>query len=149
MSYLSAFSLTRDPLLFQKNPCHLVAKGAIFNVSFQFRTILLCVSFTKQRPICMYNNPLNSSLFGIKIEQQSFFFKQTKPFAEFTLLFATPVQRWHTYHKSYITCLDPHFLWVQSIISIIYKPWIHWKFVLDKNFLWVCDFFVRILLPHC
>ena len=65
----------RDPLLFQKTPCHLVAlvkDSAIFNVSFQFGTILLRVSFTHQRAIFMYNHPLNSSLFGIKIEQQSF-----------------------------------------------------------------------------
>ena len=69
----------------------------------------------------MYNYQLNSSLFGIKIEQQSFF-KQAKAFAEITLLFATSVQRWQRYHKSYITCIDPYFLWVQSIISIIYHP---------------------------
>ena len=93
MYYLRAFSLTKDPLLFHKIPCHLVAlvkDSAIFNVLFQFGTILLRVSFTYKRPICMYNHPLNSSLFGIKIEQQSFF-KQNKNFAEFTLLFATSV----------------------------------------------------------
>ena len=45
---------------------------AIFNISIQIGTILLCVSLTYQRPICMYNYPLNSSLCGIKIEQQSF-----------------------------------------------------------------------------
>ena len=76
MCYLSAFFLTRDPLLFPKIPCHVVAlvnDSAIFNVSFPFGTILLLVSFTYQRPICMYNYPLNSFLFGIKIEQQSFF----------------------------------------------------------------------------
>ena len=67
------------------------------------------------------------------------FLKQAKPFAEFTLLFVTSVQCWHTYHKSYITCIDPHFLWVQSIISIIYHPWLYWKFVLDINFLRVSD----------
>ena len=79
---LSAFSLTRDPLLFQKIPCHLVAlvkDSAIFNVSFEFGTILLRVSFTYQRPICMYNYPLNSSLFGIKIEQQSFISNRQNP----------------------------------------------------------------------
>ena len=68
------------------------------------------------------------------------FLKQAKPFAEFTLFFATSVQCWHTYHKSYITCIDPHFLWVQSIISIIYHPWLYWKFVLDNNFLLVSGF---------
>ena len=81
MCYLSAFFLTRDPHLFQKNPCHLVAlvkDSAIFNVSFQFGTILLRESFTYQIPICMYNYPLNSSLFGIKIEQKVFFFKTGK-----------------------------------------------------------------------
>ena len=75
LSFLSAFSPTRKPYLFQKIRCHLVALvkySAIFNVSFQFWTILLRVSFTLQRPICMYNHHLNSSLFGIKIEQQSF-----------------------------------------------------------------------------
>ena len=76
MSYLSAFPPTRDPLPFQKIPCHFVASvkdSAIFNVSFQFGTILLRVSFTYKRPICMYNYPLNFSLYGIKIEQQNFF----------------------------------------------------------------------------
>ena len=71
-----AFFLTRDPLLFQKIPCHLVAlvkDTAIFNVSVQFGTILLCLSFTYLIPIYMYTYPLNFSLFGIKIEQQSFF----------------------------------------------------------------------------
>ena len=75
VSYLRAFYPTRDPLLFQEIPCHLVAllkDNAIFNVSFQFGTILLCVYFTYLRPICMYIYPLNSSLFGIWIEQQSF-----------------------------------------------------------------------------
>ena len=47
-------------------------ESAIFNVLFKFGTILLRVSFTYQGPICMYNYPLNSSLFGIKIEQQIF-----------------------------------------------------------------------------
>ena len=46
--------------------------SAIFNVSIEFGTILLHVSFTYQRPICMYNYSLNFSLFGIKTEQQSF-----------------------------------------------------------------------------
>ena len=74
MSYLSVFSLTRDPLLCQKIPCHLVAlldDNAIFNVWFQFGTILLGVSFTYQTPICMYDYQFNS-LFGFRIEQQSF-----------------------------------------------------------------------------
>ena len=66
--------------------------------------------------------------------------KQAKPFAEFTLLLATSVQCWHTYHKSNITCIDPHFLWVQTIISIIYHPWLYWKFVVGNNFLRVSDF---------
>ena len=77
------------------------------------------------------------------------FFKQAKSFAEFTLLFATSVQCWHTYHKSYITCIEPHYVWVQSIISIIYHPWLYWKSVLDNNFLLVSDFcegFAPILL---
>ena len=68
MSFLRACSPTRDPLLFQKIPCHpidLLKDSAILNVSFQFGTILLCVSFTYLRPICMYNYTLNSSLFGI------------------------------------------------------------------------------------
>ena len=47
---------------------------------------------------------------------------------------------WHTYHKSSTTCIDPHYLWVQSIIWIIYHPWLYWKFVLDNNFLRVSDF---------
>ena len=75
MSYLSAFSPPTDLLSFKKSPCHLVAlvkDCAIFNVSVHFGTILLRVSFTYQRPICMYNYPLNFSLFSIKIEQQSF-----------------------------------------------------------------------------
>ena len=68
------------------------------------------------------------------------FLKQAKPFAEFTLLFVASVQLWYTYHKYYIICIDLHFLWVQSIISIIYNPWLYWKFVLDSNFLRVSDF---------
>ena len=75
MSYLSAFSPYRDPLLFQKLPCHLVVlvkDSAILNVSFLFGTILLRVSFTYQRPTCMYNYPINSSSFCIKMEQQRF-----------------------------------------------------------------------------
>ena len=74
MSYLSAFSPTRDPLLFQKISFHLVAlmtDYAIFNISIHIGTILLCISFTYQSPICMYDYPRNSSLFSIKIEQQS------------------------------------------------------------------------------
>ena len=68
------------------------------------------------------------------------FFQQAKPFAEFTLVFAPSVQCWHTYHKSYIGSIDPHLFWVQSIISIIYHPWLYSKFVLDNNFLLVSDF---------
>ena len=76
MSYLRAFALLETIFFFffNKFPCHLVAlvkDSAILNVSFRFGTMLLRVSFTYQRPICMYNVPLNSSLFGIKIEQQS------------------------------------------------------------------------------
>ena len=69
------FPPTRDTLLFQKIPCHLVAlvkDSAICNVSFQFGIILLRVSFTDKRSICMHNYPLHSPLFGINIEQQSF-----------------------------------------------------------------------------
>ena len=75
MSYLKAFSTTSDPLPFQKIPCHFIAllkDNAIFNVSFQFGTILLCVSFTSLRQICINNYPPNSSLFGIWIGQKSF-----------------------------------------------------------------------------
>ena len=82
MSYFSEFSLTGDLLLFQKIPCPLVAlvkDNAVFNVSFQFGTNLLRVSFTYQRPICMYNYPLNSALFGIKIEQTKFLLNWQKP----------------------------------------------------------------------
>ena len=46
--------------------CHPVASvedNAIVNVTFQLRTILLRVSFIYNRPFCMYNYPLNSSLF--------------------------------------------------------------------------------------
>ena len=87
----------------------------------------------------MYNHTLNSSLFGIRIEQQSFLENAT-PFAEFTLLFATSVQCWHIYHKSYNTCIDPHFIWVQIIISIIYNPSLYWKLVLANNVLLVSNF---------
>ena len=75
MSYLSSFSPTWDPLLFQKIPCHFVASvkdNAIVNVSFQFGTILMRVSSTYKIPIFMYKYHVNSSLFGIKIEQQIF-----------------------------------------------------------------------------
>ena len=75
MSYFRAFSPTRDTLLFQKIPCHLVAlvkDSTICNVSFHFGTVLLRVSFTYQRLFCMHNYPINSSLFSIIIEQQSF-----------------------------------------------------------------------------
>ena len=74
MSYLSTFLPTRDPLIFQKIPCHPVAllkDNVIFNISFQIGTILLSEPFTYQILICMYNYPRNSSLFGIKIEQHS------------------------------------------------------------------------------
>ena len=102
--------------------------------------MLLCVSFTYQRQICVYNYSLNSSFIWYK-NLTTVFLKQAKPFVEFTLLFVTSVQCWHTwYHKSHITCNDPHFLLVQSIISIIYHPWLYWKFVLDNNFLRVSDF---------
>ena len=65
---LKVFWPTRDPLLFQKIPCHLVAllkDSATFDVLFQFGSILLCVFFTCHRSTCMYNYPLHSSLFGI------------------------------------------------------------------------------------
>ena len=68
------------------------------------------------------------------------FLKQAKPVAEFTLLFAISVQCWHTYHKSYITCIDPHFLWVQSITSIIYYSLTILKICLGQQFLTYCDF---------
>ena len=64
-----------ETLSFEENPLYfaaLVKDNAIFNASFQFGTILLRVTLNLQRPIGMYNHPLNSSLFGIKIEQQSF-----------------------------------------------------------------------------
>ena len=76
---MSAFPPTRNLIFFQKILCHLAAKvkdSAIFNVSFQFGTILLRESLLLQRPIGMYHNPLNSSLFGIKIEQQRFLEKR-------------------------------------------------------------------------
>ena len=68
------------------------------------------------------------------------FLKQAKSFVECTLLFATSFQCWHTYHKSYIKCIDTHFLWVQNIISIIYHLWLYWNFVLDNHSLRVSDF---------
>ena len=138
MSYLSAFSPTRDPLPFQKIHCHLVPLlnySAISNISFQIGTILLCVSFTYQRPIIYL-----ILLYLVLKLNHKVFLKRAKPFAEFTLLFAMSDQCWHTYHKSYITCIDPDFHWVQSITSLIYHQWLYWKFVLDNNFLPVSDF---------
>ena len=70
------FPLLETLFFFPKIPCHLVAlvkDSAIFNVSFQFGTILLRVFFTKQTPFFMYNYPLNFSLFVIKIEHKVFF----------------------------------------------------------------------------
>ena len=113
--------------------------SAIFNFSFQFGTILLRISLTLQIPICMYNHPLIFLYLVLKLSNKVYL-KQAKPFAEFELLFATSVQYWHTHHKSYIKCIDPHLLWVQIIISIINHPWLYWKFVLDNNILLVSDF---------
>ena len=73
------FPLQETWSFWRKISCHLAAlvtDSATFNVSFQFETILLRVSLTLQRLIGMYNHPLNSSLFGIKIEQQSFLEKR-------------------------------------------------------------------------
>ena len=74
----------------KKNPCHHVAllkDNAVLNVSFQFGTILLCVSFTYQIPISAHLILLNLVL---KLSNKVFL-KKAKPFAEFTLLFATSV----------------------------------------------------------
>ena len=93
MSHLRVFSNTRDPQLFQKIPCHLVAllkDNAIFNVLFQFETILLCVSFTYQRLVCMYSTILLYIVFELN---KKVFLKQAKPFAAFALLFAPLVCR--------------------------------------------------------
>ena len=60
MSDLRTVSTTRDLPLFKKISCHLVAllkDNAIVNVSLKFGAILLRVSFTYQRPTCMYDNP--------------------------------------------------------------------------------------------
>ena len=142
LSYLSAFSSNRDPLLFRKSLVILLPywKITLFLTSHSDLGLFYYVYplLTRDQFVCMITHLILVYLllkFNNKI-----FLKQAKPFVEFTLLYTTPVQYWHTYHKSYITCIDPHFLWVQSIIAIIYHPWLYWKYVLDKNFLRLSDF---------
>ena len=113
--------------------------SAIFNVSFQFGTILLRVSVTYQKQICMYNYPLNSSLFGIKIEQQNLL-ETSKTACRIHIALCTVSSMLAHIPKILHHMHDAHFLWVQSIISIIYHPWLYWTFALDNDFLLVDDF---------
>ena len=115
-------------------------KGCAFLTSQFSLGLFYCVYplFTRYQFVCIIIHLI--FLYLVLKLSNKVFLKQAKLFAEFTLLFATSVQCWHTYHKSYITCIDPHYVWVQSIISIIYHPWLYWKFVLDNNFLLVSDF---------
>ena len=116
--------------------------SAIFNVSFQFGTILLRISLTLQKPICMYNHPFNFSLFGIKIEQQSFL-ETSKTVCRIHIALCN-VSSMAAHIPQILddnnNCLDPHLLWVQIQIYIIYHPWLYWKLVLDNNILLVSDF---------
>ena len=81
---LKYISPNRDPLLFQKNPCHLVAlvkDTAIFNVS-------LYPLLTRDEFVCVIITHL-ILLYLVSKLNNKVFLKQAKPFAEFTLLFAT------------------------------------------------------------
>ena len=69
------FPLLVTIFFFKKIPCHLVAllkDNAIFNVPFRFRLFYCVYTLFFQGPIFIFNYPLNSSLFGIKIKQQHF-----------------------------------------------------------------------------
>ena len=142
MSYLCAFSPTRDPLLFQKSLVIMLPywKITLFLTSHPSLGLFYCVYhlLTRDQFVCIITHLVLLN-FVLQLNNKVFL-KQAKSFAEFTLLFATAVQCCHTCLKSYITYCGPHFLWVQSIISIIYHPWLYWKFVLDNNFLRVSDF---------
>ena len=149
MSYLRALSITTDPLLFQKIPCHLVAlfkdKAALKSLSSLGWCYCVYPSLSRDQFVCIIIHLI--PLYLLLELKKKVILNQAKPFAAFTLFFATSVQCWHTYHKSYITCIDPHFLWIQSIISIIYYPWLYWKFVLDNNF-YTCKWFLWRSCSH-
>ena len=150
MSYLRAIFTSRDPLLFQKIPRHLVAllkDNATFNVSFQF-WIIFCVYPLVTRDQLVFIITHLILLYLVFELNKKVLLKQEKPFAAFTLLFATSVQC--TYHISNITCItctDPHFHWVQSIISIIYPDYI--ENLSCTIISYVFGIFVKVLLPYC
>ena len=118
------FILLETLCSFRKIPCHLVAlltDNAILT-SHSSLGLFYCVYtlLTWDQFVCIFTHLI--LLYLVFELNNKVFLNQVKPFAEFTMLFATLVQCWHTYQKSYITCIDPQFLWVQSIISIIYHP---------------------------
>ena len=111
MSYFSELSLTRDPLLFQKIPCPLVAlvKDNAVLTSHSSLGLIYCVYplLTRDQLVCIITHLF--LLYLVLTLSNKVFIKMAKTFAEFTLLFATSVQCWHTYHKSYISCINPHY----------------------------------------
>ena len=136
------FSILKPLFFFRKSLVILLPQWtiALFLTSHSSLGLFYCVYplLARDQFVCIITHLILLSLV-LKLNNKVFL-KQAKPFAEFTLLLATSVQCWHTYHKSYITYINPYFLWVQSIISIIYHPWLYWKFVLGNNFLSVSDF---------
>ena len=126
-SYLWAFSPTRDPLLFQKIPCHLVAllKDNAILTSHSSLGLFYCVYplLTRDQFVCIITHFILLYLvFELNIKV---FLKQAKPFAELILLIVTSVQCWHTYHKSYITFTDPLFLLGSKYNINNYHPWLY------------------------
>ena len=76
MSSLSAFSPTRDPLIFQKIPCHLVAllkDNAIFKTSHSRLGLFYSVNplLTRDKYVCIINHVIIIYLVS-ELKQQSF-----------------------------------------------------------------------------
>ena len=142
MSYLSAFPLLETLFFFRKSIVILLPsrKKTLFLTYHYSLGLYYCMYplLTRDQFVCIITHLI--LLYLVLKLSNKVFLKQAKPFAEFTLLFETSVHCWHTYRKSYITCIDTRFLWVQSIISIIYHPCPYWKSVSDINFLRVSDF---------
>ena len=94
MSNFSAFSPTRDPLVFQKIPCHLFAleKDNAFLTSHSSLGLYYCVNpvLTRDQFVCIITHFI--LLYLVLKLSDKVFLKQAKSFAEFTLLFVTSVQ---------------------------------------------------------
>ena len=135
-----------------KIPCHLVAlvKISLF-VRFHFSLgLFYCVYplLTRDKNVCIITH-LNSSLFGIKIEQQSFL-ETRKTVCRIHIVRCNVSSNVGT-HTTNLTsnALSLISLWVQTKISILYQPWTLLKMLPWTTISYLLVVFVKVLLQYC